>query len=104
MWRGPPDNNRVLRFAKSIISSRLRKDTCISSRALDMSAPQRDGPRVVIFRLCFGDGSARGVAAVVAWSLILRRVSEIPPKDPLVEDQLCMLRSSSNGASKAGAV
>ena len=86
MWRGPPDTVRVLRFARSIISSRFRKDSCIASRTLDMDAPPGDGPKVVTFRLCFGDGSARGVAASVVWSLILRRANAIPPKDPNVED------------------
>lgn len=84
LWRGPPDNTRVLRFAKSIISSRFRQDSRIASRTLDMS--QRDGPKCITFRLCFGDGSARGIAASVVWALILRRQAEIPPKDPAVED------------------
>jgi hypothetical protein len=44
------------------------------------------GSNVVTFRLAFGDGAARGVAACVAWSLILNRVNDIPPKDPAVMD------------------
>jgi hypothetical protein len=86
MWRGPPDNTRVLRFARSIISSRFRKDSCIASRTLDMSSACGSG--VVIFRLLFGDGSARGIAACVVWSLIQRRVNQIPPNDAAVEDLL----------------
>ena len=81
MWRGPPDNIRVLRLIRSILSSRFRVDSVIASRTLDMS-----GEGIVMFRLAFGDGAARGVAACVAWSLILHRVKDLPPKDPAVVD------------------
>ena len=37
MWRGVPDNPRVLKLARSIISSRFRKDSVVASRTLDMS-------------------------------------------------------------------
>jgi hypothetical protein len=85
MWRGPPDNVRVLRLVRSILSSRFRADSVVASRTLDMSAGEA-GVKVVTFRLAFGDGAARGVAACVAWSLILHRVKDIPPKDPAVLD------------------
>ena len=37
MWRGVPDNPRVLKLARSIISSRFRKDSVVASRTLDLS-------------------------------------------------------------------
>lgn len=37
MWRGVPDNPRVLKLARSILSSRFRKDSVIASRTLDLS-------------------------------------------------------------------
>ena len=37
MWRGMPDNPRVLKLARSILSSRFRKDSVIASRTLDLS-------------------------------------------------------------------
>jgi hypothetical protein len=86
MWRGQPDSRRVLRLVKNIISSGFSKDSCVTSRTLDMSGTGgRDGADVVTFRLCSGDGSARLVAATVVWLLILRRSTEIPHGDPAVE-------------------
>jgi len=38
MWRGTPDNPRVLKLIKCIISTRFRKDSIIASRTLDLSA------------------------------------------------------------------
>lgn len=80
MWRGIPDNQRVLRLCKSIVSSRFRADSCIASRTLDMSCTAQDQD-VVTFRLLFGDGSARGVAACVVWVLLLRRLQELDAGD-----------------------
>ena len=37
MWRGVPDNPRVLKLARSILSSRFRKDSVVASRTLDLS-------------------------------------------------------------------
>jgi hypothetical protein len=78
MWRGPPDNARVLRLAGCIIKSGFRKDSCIISRTHNVSATAAQGePNIVTFGLLFGNGSARGIAASVVWSLVLRRIAEI---------------------------
>lgn len=37
MWRGVPDNPRILKLARSIISSRFRKDSVVASRTLDLT-------------------------------------------------------------------
>ncbi len=86
-WRGVPDNKRVLRLAKSMIASSFRADSPISSRTLDLSAKEGD-EGILCFRLLFGDGSARGLAAWVVWMLILRRLQELPTKDPAMEKLL----------------
>jgi len=92
MWRGPPDNARVLRLAGCIIKSGFRKDSCIISRTHNVSATAAQGePNIVTFGLLFGNGSARGIAASVVWSLVLRRITEIPPKNCAVEHLITSL-------------
>lgn len=88
-WRGLPDNQRVLRFAKSIISTRFREDCAIASRTLSLRP--KDGSDFVLFQLHFGDGSARGVAACVVYMLVLRRLQEVPAMDPQVETMIMSL-------------
>ena len=41
---------------------------------------------MIINRLLFGDGSARGVAAMIVWVLVLREVDYLPVGDPALED------------------
>jgi hypothetical protein len=77
LWRGPPDNARLARFCRSIISSGFRMDQSIAARSLDMSANTKEG--LVLFKLLFGDGSARGISALIVWTLIVRRSSELTP-------------------------
>lgn len=83
MWRGPPDNARILKFCRSIISSRFRPDACIAARSLDMSA--KAGHGMALFQLLFGDGSARGVAALIVWTLLVRRAGELRPDSGVTE-------------------
>ena len=83
MWRGLPDNTRVLKFCRSIISSRFRQDACIAARSLDMSTKASHG--MVLFQLLFGDGSARGVAAMIVWTLMVRRAKELSPDSGVTE-------------------
>ena len=40
LWRGPPDNPRVAKIAKSIVGHRFRQDAIIASRALCLRRPQ----------------------------------------------------------------
>jgi hypothetical protein len=79
MWRGPPDNIRILRFCRSIVSTCFRQDACIAARSLDMSTKESHG--LVLFQLLFGDGSARGVSAMIVWILLVRRAKDLQP-DP----------------------
>jgi hypothetical protein len=49
-----------------------------------------------VFRLLFGDGSARGVAAMVVWALIVKNM-DVLSADPAVEDMvLSVLRLNTN--------
>ena len=49
-----------------------------------------------MFRLLFGDGSARGVAAMVVWALIVKNM-DVLSADPAVEDMvLSVLRLNTN--------
>lgn len=51
MWRGVPDNPRVLKLARSILSSRFRKDSVVASRTLDLSKSadsKESGPTMFI--------------------------------------------------------
>jgi len=66
MWRGVPDNPRVVKLAKSIINTRFRKDSVIASRTLDMSLPAdaKDPKlRVVPRRVAWEHDMTRGVSA-----------------------------------------
>ena len=50
MWRGVPDNPRVLKLARSIIST--RKDSVVASRTLDMSkSPDATDPTAHVLLL-----------------------------------------------------
>ena len=77
MWRGPPDNARIVKIAKSIICTKFRKDSVIASRTLDMSKGMYAKDDLIIGRLLFGNGSARGVAAMIVWILIVKNMDSI---------------------------
>ena len=80
MWRGDPDNRRVLKLGRSIISSCFNEsDGAIASRTLCLSASH--GKEDVRFSLLFGDGSARGVSACLVWMLFLKHRGLIPQGD-----------------------
>ena len=76
MWRGSPDNPRVVRLARSMITSGFREDSVVAARSLDLSGNGSGGP--VAFQLLFGDGSARGVAAFVTWLLVCKNLDSLP--------------------------
>ena len=40
---------------------------------------------MVLFQLLFGDGSARGVAAMIVWTLVVRRAQELSPDAGITE-------------------
>ena len=87
MWRGPPDNARIYKIAKSIICSQFRRDSIIASRTLDMSKASDAQDDLIIGTLMFGDGSARGVAAMIVWILILSNCDGLlPGADQVVEE------------------
>jgi hypothetical protein len=90
MWRGPPDNARVIKIAKSIICTKFRRDSVIASRTLDMSKAPDAQDDLVIGRLLFGDGSARGVAAMIVWILILKNIDNMPGLSDIVVEDLVM--------------
>lgn len=71
-WRGVPDNPRLARIARSILTTGFRPDSVIASRTLKADSP---------FSLKFGDGSARGLAAAVVWLLLIRRGGANLPKN-----------------------
>jgi hypothetical protein len=74
-WRGPPDNLRLSRFIKSIVCTRFRADASIASRTLELTGD------VATFQLLFGDGSARGVAALIVWKLVFEHIAHLDPSD-----------------------
>ena len=110
MWRGPPDNARVVKIAKSIISGQFRRDSVIASRTLDMSRAGDAKDNLIINTLLFGDGSARGVAVMIVWVLVLKNIDSLSA-DSAVEDLvMSILRIPTNfeehgdGSAKANLV
>ena len=77
-WRGVPDNPRIIRLAKNILTASFRKDSIVASRSFDLSGP---GP--VVFKLLCGDGSARTVAAGFVWTLLPDTVDNLPVDEDL---------------------
>ncbi len=78
MWRGPPENRRLLRLARAIVSSGFLPSSVISSRTLEVSGGDS---KHTAFQLQFGDGSARGVSACLVWLLLLENLQDIPKGD-----------------------
>ena len=110
MWRGPPDNARILKIAKSIICGKFRRDSVIASRTLDMSKAVDAQDDLIIGRLLFGDGSARGVAAMIVWVLILKNIDSLSVDSAMEDLVMSVLRIPTNfeehgdGSAKANLV
>ena len=72
LWNGYPDNSKLARLARSMLSVGFKQDEPINARDLDLTAPDAHRPNIATARLRFGDGSARGLALKWAWSLFLK--------------------------------
>lgn len=68
LWRGPSDNQKLVRIARSIICTGFHGDEPIVSRS--PGAPPR------VSALLFGDGQARGLAARLAWQVLLQAIAK----------------------------
>jgi hypothetical protein len=80
LWRGLSDNNKVIRLARSMVTTGYRQDEPINSRTFDLTAP--DG--ILAGKLLFGDGQARGVAVRLAFNFLVNGVRKAP--DGLIGD------------------
>ena len=72
LWRGLSDNTKLIKLARSMVSAGFREDEPVNARTLDLTA--EDG--VLAGKLLFGDGQARGLAARLAFQLILGQVRQ----------------------------
>ena len=70
LWRGLSDNKKIVRLARSMVTTGYRQDEPISCRTSDLTA--LDG--VLAGKLLFGDGQARGLAARLAVHFLLKTV------------------------------
>ena len=79
LWRGSSDNDKIIKIARSIISTGFHNDEPIMSRTLTLGT---QAPAVNM--LLFGDGQARGLAARLAWHVIsvLLCAEDAPPSSP----------------------
>ncbi len=100
MWRGPPENRRVMRLARAIVTTGFRPDSVISSRTLEVSTGEG---KHVAFQLHFGDGSARGVSACIVWLLLLKNIEHIPTRDPNVSHMVNSLFNITTMFERVGA-
>ena len=101
MWRGDPDNRRVLKLARSIISSGFSAtDGAIASRTLSLSA--QPGEEIVRVSLLFGDGSARGVAACSVWMLLMQHKDTIPARDEQISSMVLSLMAMPTNFERHG--
>ena len=75
-WRGLSDNKKIIRLSRSMVTAGFKQDEPIRSRTFDLSGDDDHG--LVIARLLFGDGQARGLAVRLAWQLILHHFCEHP--------------------------
>ena len=80
LWRGLSDNKKIIRLARSMVTSGYREDEPINSRTLDLTVA--DG--VLARKLLFGDGQARGLAARLAFQLVLNEMRQ--SQDSLMGD------------------
>ena len=96
LWNGYPDNSKLARLARSMLSVGFKQDEPINARDLDLTAPDAHRPNIVTARLRFGDGSARGLALKWAWSLFLKYAldPEVPWSNRIADIFLSMLRVS----------
>ena len=67
LWKGPSDNKKLCRLTRSILNGYDQAEP-IQSRTCDLS--DHDGSGLLVDRLLFGDGQARGVAVRFAWKLM----------------------------------
>ena len=72
LWRGLSDNTKLALLARSMVSSGFLEDEPIRARSFDLSGPDSEP---VTGRLLLGDGQARGLAARLAWQLIINKLS-----------------------------
>ena len=72
LWRGLSDNKKIVRLARSMVTTGYRQDEPINSRTFDLTAA--DG--VLAGKLLFGDGQARGLAARLAFQFVLNAVRQ----------------------------
>ena len=92
LWRGKPPNGTIRKLAKSIISSGFRQDSVISSRTLDITAPE-GANNLVSFHLKLGDGASRALAACLVWKITTQHVGRIPQAEPAIEAMILSLLS-----------
>ena len=71
----------VLLLTFGLTESHPRQDSTISIRCVEPAQPERDP---AAWRYCFGNGSARGVAAMTVWMLAQKLLSN-STGDPDVE-------------------
>ena len=80
LWRGLSDNKKIIRLARSMVTTGYRQDEPINSRTFDLSAP--DG--ILAGKLLFGDGQASGLAVRLAFQFLVNLVRQSP--DSLIGD------------------
>ena len=74
LWRGLSDNRKIIRLARSMVTTGYCQDEPINSRTFDLSAP--DG--ILAGKLLFGDGQARGLAVRLAFQFLVNLVRQSP--------------------------
>ena len=73
LWRGNTDIKKLARLTRSILNG-FNQAEPVNSRTNDLS--DWDGSNLLLDRLHFGDGQARGLAVRFAWSLLLQYISD----------------------------
>ena len=73
LWRGPTDNKRLCRLARSMLNG-YHSSEPIQSRTSDLS--DKDGTGLLLNRLHFGDGQSRGLGAWLAWNVMMEWVND----------------------------
>ena len=73
LWRGNTDNKKLARITRSILNG-FNLAEPIQSRTNDLS--DWDGSNLLLARLLFGDGQARGLGVRFAWSLLLDHIKD----------------------------
>jgi hypothetical protein len=74
LWRGLSDNKKLVRLARSMVMCGFKRDEPIKSRTFDLSSTNG----VLAGKLLFGDGQARGLAARLAWQVIIMQFRQNP--------------------------